>query len=50
MKMNYLISQDFYDGSIMAQIVKNKDYKYGHTVRVTAFLSKDNIIVSNKIT
>jgi hypothetical protein len=23
------------DGSIMAQIVKNKDYKYGHTVRVT---------------
>ena len=22
-------------GSIMAQIVKNKDYKYGHTVRVT---------------
>ena len=23
------------DGSIMAQIVKNKSYKYGHTIRVT---------------
>ena len=23
------------DGSIMAQIVKNSSYKYGHTVRVT---------------